>query len=113
MIELMHEAISNAMHARTPLGKLLEYPVPVHSGNELPSLKGRMKGGGLYDKDLQMYCEDPKSPDLEKMKFLRWMTEQGRLEHKAYASPEGQFARAAGLYAGPPTITEKEMGSGG
>jgi hypothetical protein len=52
-----------------------------------------MKGQGLYDKELQMFCETAGEPNLAKLGFLRWLVERGKLEHEAAGQPAGEFAR--------------------
>jgi len=49
-----------------------------------------------YDGDLEMFREDPKPVDLARLRFLRWLAEQGRLEHPAAGPPSGELATAHG-----------------
>ncbi len=42
-----------------------------------------------YDTDLQMYVEPPREPDLAHLRFLRWLCEHGRLEHRSAGAPAG------------------------
>jgi hypothetical protein len=40
-----------------------------------------MIGKQIYDGTLQMFVEQPRSIDLSKLRFLRWLAEHDRLEH--------------------------------
>lgn len=51
-----------------------------------------MKALGQYDKELQMFCEAAREPDREKLRFLRWLAEHGKLEHRVYGVPGGEYA---------------------
>jgi hypothetical protein len=42
-----------------------------------------------YDGDLQMFAETPPAVDLPRLRFLRWLVEQGRLEHLPAGPPSG------------------------
>ncbi len=48
-----------------------------------------------YDTDLQMYVEPPREPDPAHLRFLRWLCEHGRLEHRAAGAPAGEYAGLA------------------
>ena len=48
-----------------------------------------------YDPSLQMFLAEPQEPDLAHLGFLRWLAEQGRLEHAVCGPPSGQFADPA------------------
>jgi hypothetical protein len=48
--------------------------------------------GGSYDADLQMFCPVVSEPDFARLHFLRWLAEQGRLEHEVSGPAEGQYA---------------------
>jgi len=52
-----------------------------------------MNATGVYDKDLQMFVEPEHDLNLEKLQFLRWMVEQGRLEHVVAGESSGECAR--------------------
>ncbi len=45
-----------------------------------------------YDSDLAMFREAPKPVSLAYLRFLRWLIEQGRLEHAPAGPPAGAFA---------------------
>ena len=50
---------------------------------------------GLYDGTLQMFIERSRDPDLERLRFLRWLVERGRLEHGVAGPPSGSYWQAA------------------
>ena len=50
---------------------------------------------GQYDGDLQMFCDTAREPNREMLIFLRWMVEQGRLEHEVSGPATGEYADAA------------------
>lgn len=45
-----------------------------------------------FDGTLQMFRDVPKPVDLAQLRFLRWLAEQGRLEHAVAGPPSGEFA---------------------
>jgi hypothetical protein len=53
------------------------------------------KSGSQYDGDLQMFRDAAREPRLDKLIFLRWMAEQGRLEHEISGPATGEYASAA------------------
>jgi len=46
-----------------------------------------------YDAELHMFRTDS-SVNLAHLQFLRWLSEQGRLEHAPVSLPSGKWARA-------------------
>src|SRR5437763_8846108 len=40
-----------------------------------------MSGPSAYDGTIQMFIDQPRSLDLQRLRFLRWLAERGRLEH--------------------------------
>ena len=44
-----------------------------------------------YDPELQMFAEQPPPPDLARLRFMRWLAEHGRLEHRAAGLPAGEY----------------------
>lgn len=48
--------------------------------------------GAQYDGDLQMFRVKAHEPSKEALKFLRWMAEQGRLEHEISGPSSGEYA---------------------
>jgi hypothetical protein len=53
-----------------------------------------MKDTKSFDSDLQMFRERPKSVNLAHLQFLRWLIEQGRLNHPPVRPPSGELAEA-------------------
>ncbi len=47
-----------------------------------------------YDGDLQMFAEAPAAVNLPRLRFLRWLAEQGRLEHSPAGPPSGSLVEA-------------------
>lgn len=47
---------------------------------------------GEYDPDIQMFKETLPEPDLHRLKYLRWLGEQGRLEHPIAGLSSGPFS---------------------
>ena len=47
-----------------------------------------------YDGNLEMFREAPKGINVAHLRFLRWLVEQGRLEHLPYGPPQGEFVDA-------------------
>ena len=45
-----------------------------------------------YDGHLQMFVEEAREPDFTRLAFLRWLGENGRLEHEVFGSPSGAYA---------------------
>lgn len=54
----------------------------------MPAIEG-------YDPSLQMFLEKAREPDLAHLRFLRWLAEQGLLEHPVYGPPAGQLVELA------------------
>ena len=56
-----------------------------------------MAAMGQYDSTLQMFVQTPQPIDMSKVSFMRWLAEQGKLEHEIagpssgplVSSPEG------------------------
>jgi hypothetical protein len=48
-----------------------------------------------FDGDLQMFREVPKPVNLAHLEFLRWLIEQGRLDHPSVRPPHGEIVEAA------------------
>lgn len=48
---------------------------------------------GPYDKDLQMFkVREPLEFDLNKLRFMRFLAENGKLEHEVFGVPFGEYA---------------------
>jgi hypothetical protein len=45
-----------------------------------------------YDDDLHMYRQPPQSPNLNRLAYLRWLVERGRLDHPVAGPPSGPLA---------------------
>ena len=48
-----------------------------------------MAAMGPYDSSLQMFVQTPRTVDMGRLTFLRWLAEQGRLEHHIAGPPSG------------------------
>jgi hypothetical protein len=51
-----------------------------------------MRARGRYDGELQMFRDEVREPDPEALVFLRWLAEQGKLEHETFSPPTGEYA---------------------
>jgi hypothetical protein len=54
-----------------------------------------MKAVGRYDSALQMFVEEPREPDVNRLSFLRWLIENNRLEHEAVGPASGELVVVA------------------
>ena len=52
-------------------------------------------GRSYYDPDLQMFTNPPGNPDPRRLRFLRWLAERGRLEHRVAGIESGPLAGLA------------------
>lgn len=52
----------------------------------------KSQAGAQYDGDLQMFRVAAHEPSREALRFLRWMAEQGRLEHEVSGPASGEYA---------------------
>lgn len=48
-----------------------------------------MKAMGGYDGTLQMFIEEGQELDMQRLRFLRWLGERGKLEHPIAGPPAG------------------------
>jgi hypothetical protein len=55
----------------------------------------KTKRGAQYDGELQMFVDGAHEPTKESLLFLRWLAEQGRLEHEVAGPASGEFAEAS------------------
>jgi hypothetical protein len=55
---------------------------------------GMMKDVLPFDGNLAMFCEAPKGINVAYLRFLRWLVEQGRLEHLPAGPPAGEWVRS-------------------
>ena len=46
---------------------------------------------GSYDKDLQMFVEQPTDINPDRLCFFRWLAERGQLEHEVFGAPTGPY----------------------
>ena len=53
-----------------------------------------MRSPQVYDAELHMFVQEPRLPNPRHLEFLRWLAEQGRLEHQPASDPVGPFAVA-------------------
>lgn len=51
-----------------------------------------MKANSRYDGDLQMFVESKREPNHEVLTFLRWLGENGKLEHPIAGPSSGDCA---------------------
>jgi hypothetical protein len=52
-----------------------------------------MKNLQRYDGDLEMFCAAPVHVNRAYLQFLRWLIEQGRLEHLPAGPASGELAQ--------------------
>jgi hypothetical protein len=45
-----------------------------------------------FDTSLQMFVDEPREPDMARLRFLRWLAECGRLESSAISKSTGEYA---------------------
>ena len=55
-----------------------------------------------YDSTLQMFVQTPQPIDMSRLTFLRWLAENGRLEHRIAGPPSGPLVSQPGA----PTMSE-------
>jgi hypothetical protein len=51
-----------------------------------------MDGIGRYDGNMQMFVQEAQSPDLRRLRFLRWLVEHGRYDHPSMGPASGELA---------------------
>jgi hypothetical protein len=51
-----------------------------------------MKAVGRYDGNLQMFVEESREIDLARLGFIRWLAENGKLEHRSVGPASGEYA---------------------
>ena len=59
-----------------------------------------------FDGELQMFREAPRPVNLAHLQFMRWLVEQGRLEHPPAGASSGDLADPLGLEAMLATIVD-------
>jgi hypothetical protein len=67
-----------------------------------------MNGTKQYDGELQMFCEPAHEVDLAKLRFLRWLIDEGKLEHAASGPPDGEYAELERLISGGAVAAESD-----
>ena len=55
-----------------------------------------MAAMGPYDSTLQMFVQTPQPIDMTRLTFLRWLAENGRLEHRIAGPSSGPLALQPG-----------------
>jgi hypothetical protein len=58
-----------------------------------------MRGQHRYDGDLQMFVQTSCEPDTDRLRFLRWLAERGRLEHEVAGPASGPLTSVSGVHA--------------
>jgi hypothetical protein len=56
---------------------------------------------GPYDSTLQMFVQPPTAIDMSRLAFMRWLAEQGRLEHQIAGPSSGALVGQAGARSSP------------
>ena len=52
-----------------------------------------MAAMGRYDGSLQMFVESTGAPDPLRLRFMRWLVENNRLEHPAMGASSGPYVQ--------------------
>lgn len=55
-----------------------------------------MAAMGPYDSTLQMFVQTPQPIDMSRLTFLRWLAENGRLEHRIAGPSSGPLVAQPG-----------------
>jgi hypothetical protein len=64
-----------------------------------------MAAMGPYDSTLQMFVQTPQPIDMSRLSFMRWLAEQGKLEHTIAGPSSGPLTGpASGQTVTPLTI---------
>jgi hypothetical protein len=63
-----------------------------------------MTGKETYDGTLQMFVEQPRSIDVGRLRFLRWLAEHDRLEHPVAGPVPGTTGRGGRDWDGDPPL---------
>jgi len=61
-----------------------------------------MAARGRYDSTLQMFVQETRDLDLGRLTFLRWLGEQGRLEHDIAGPSSGPMLTGAAVVGSKP-----------
>ena len=55
-----------------------------------------MAAKGRFDSALQMFVDEPREPDLNALRWLRWLVQYGHLgDETVVGPPSGEYAGAA------------------
>jgi hypothetical protein len=54
-----------------------------------------MAAMGSYDSTLQMFVQKPQPIDMSRLSFMRWLAEQGKLEHPMAGPSSGPLVNQA------------------
>ena len=60
-----------------------------------------MAAMGPYDSTLQMFVQTPQPIDMSRLTFLRWLAENGRLEHRIAGPSSGPLVDQPSARATP------------
>lgn len=60
-----------------------------------------MAAMGPYDSTLQMFVQTPQPIDMSRLTFLRWLAENGRLEHRIAGPSSGPLVGHQADHATP------------
>ena len=60
-----------------------------------------MAAMGPYDSTLQMFVQTPQPIDMTRLTFLRWLAENGRLEHRIAGPSSGPLVSQQGAHSTP------------
>jgi hypothetical protein len=60
-----------------------------------------MAAMGPYDSTLQMFVQTPQPIDMSRLTFLRWLAENGRLEHRIAGPSSGPLVGQLGARSTP------------
>jgi hypothetical protein len=56
---------------------------------------------GRFDPDLEMFVEEKHELNVDYLRWMRWLAEQGRLEHEAYGPADEQLLRPLPSHTSP------------
>jgi len=64
-----------------------------------------MAAMGPYDSTLQMFVQTPQPIDMSRLSFMRWLAEQGKLEHRVAGPPSGPLVTRTGSAQATATVS--------
>ena len=53
-----------------------------------------MKAPGVFDPDTQMFRDGDREVNVDTLRFLRWLAEQEKLEHRVFGPSVGAYSQA-------------------